>query len=578
MVASPAVLVVPPFDDTYPGANSPLGDRLGVGYLAAALRRAGIETEVIHCPIENLSASACAERVVAGAPRLVGLSTLFSDTDVVGAVALAQALKARRPDLPVVIGGYPVAFTAQDILHAFPQVDAVALGEGEATWCDLAQQVLAQKDWQAAPGLAVRRNGQPVLNAPRPSIGELDTLPFPARDILHLLPPNQRFVTMNTSRGCYHRCAFCSIPPFYRLSPGKVWRGRSPANVADEIEQLKQDWQLDSVQFIDENFMGPGRIGKERAYGIAKQMIHRKLNVQWAFECRADGVDESLFAFLKCTGLRAIFLGIDSGVQRVLDFFNKGITVETNRKALDILDRLGIECHAGFINFEPSITPEELGENLRFFRETGLWKQSVGTSHFLSSLQIYRGIPLEETLGRQGKLEPVLEPGLGGYVNKYHYDFSDPRTGALFSALSVIYQKKLQHALFFAATRFEQTWRDWYTRLSHATALPESCLDQVAELQGPFFKEQLSNWIRARNAAIFESFEALVEHVSGLDPSQVQPELGWELQAYLAQHVEAVDRAYLGTSLEDKTEAINTLLAASPLRFAYQGQSFEVAV
>ena len=98
-------------------------------------------------------------------------------------------------------------------------------------------------------------------NRPRPLIGDLDQLPFPARDYLSIAYKRYHHAVVAASRGCYHRCSFCQIAQFYRQSQGSPYRTRSARNIADEVEMLVKEHGVRSIFFVDDEFITEARGG-----------------------------------------------------------------------------------------------------------------------------------------------------------------------------------------------------------------------------------------------------------------------------------------------------------------------------
>jgi anaerobic magnesium-protoporphyrin IX monomethyl ester cyclase len=293
------------------------------------------------------------------------------------------------------------------MLERTPGLDSIVRFEGEETLLELVEYVAKPEQWAAIRGLSFRGAIGITANPPRALIADLDTLPFPIRDATsrHLGDPHFFVVT---TRGCPFTCTFCSIPAFYRAAPGLSWRARSIDNVISELKYLTTEWGAKTISFLDDEFL-VGRNGKKRAIELATEMQRRGLDLTWAFECRADDVDAELFSRLKAGGLRHVFVGVESGVQRVLDTFDKRTTVEQNRAAIKTIRSLGLSLATGFIMFDPFSTTAELRENVRFLDEMGIGSYKAVANKVL----VYAGTRLEQDLDRAGRL---LRDGLAlGY-------------------------------------------------------------------------------------------------------------------------------------------------------------------
>ncbi len=463
-------------------------EHLGLGYLAAVARRDGHEVRIVDATAERLPAARVAGAVLGAGgragetgatfrPDLVGVSVIFQET-IPAAMGLIASLRQAGFGGHVVIGGHPPTFLYQELARDYASgkgasrdgtagggaartFDSIALGEAEETFAELLRALDTGRDWRRLPGLVAaedaRRLGETAggggLGAgtgnlgmegapaplPRPLVADLDTLPFPARDTLPAFlarSRSPRVASVLRSRGCYGNCSFCDTRAFYAASPGAAWRVRSADIVADEVEMLVRDHGVEAIRFWDDNFMGPGKRGREAAGDLARELIRRRRSglpeVRFSFECRVTDVDPNLFRLLKEAGLHRLFLGVEAMNQRQLDFFNKKVSVEDNRRALAVLDDLGLDVVIGMIMFDPDTTLAELEANLDFLKESfGGWGQVRSkVARPWNRLEVYAGTPIEATLREQGRLK-------GNYV-RYDYDFADPTVGRLYSSGSAL--------------------------------------------------------------------------------------------------------------------------------------------
>ncbi len=418
-------------------------------------------------------------------PDVIGVSVIFQET-IPEVMALIASLRREGFSRHITIGGHPPTFLYRELARDYAgggglgaagsgdlseagsgggsgggnagggalsgragrTFDSIALGEAEETFAELLRALDRGQDWTGLPGLLSAENarrlagggppagaGQVLPPTPRPLIADLDALPFPARDTLPAFlarTPGLRVASVLRSRGCYGNCSFCDTRAFYAASPGAAWRARSAANVADEVEALVKDHGIEAVRFWDDNFMGPGQRGREAAEDLAHELIRRRATglpqVRFSFECRVTDVDPDLFRLLKEAGLHRLFLGVEAMSQRQLDFFNKKVSVEDNRRALRVVEELGLDVVIGMIMFDPDTTMAELDANLSFLRESfGGWGAvRTKVARPWNRLEVYAGTPVEATLRQQGRLK-------GDYV-RYDYGFADPTVGRLYSS------------------------------------------------------------------------------------------------------------------------------------------------
>ena len=405
----------------HPPANAEIDvyrtESVGLGYIASVLRQDGHDVEILDANVTRLSARKAIEQVLRREFDCLGITAMHSQWRFV--VDVAQAVRSRKRNAWIVVGGYLATLVPEGLLHQCPELNFVVRGEGENVIREVLGRIERNQDWGDVQGIAYISNGDIVINTLAPAHSDLDILPFPARDVLIQNRWLKR-APFSSSRGCFHRCAFCSINEFYKLCGQRGRRDRSPRNVVDEMEQVLSSTGIDYFVLSDDDFIGPGERCKRRAYEIADEVLSRKLKIKFSFECRADEVDKDLFKRLMEAGLDAVFIGLESGCQSQLDRFTKGTTVEQNRKAIEIVRELGLKMDVGFIMFDPYVTVEELEQNMRFIRELELSVPMI-------KLQLYPGIPIIEKIRQDGLL---TESGLD-----LHYRFQNPGVAQAYKAM-----------------------------------------------------------------------------------------------------------------------------------------------
>lgn len=385
-------------------------DHIGIGCLAAVLRAQGISVHLLDTPILDWEVERTLEYLRPFSPKIVGISALQAQSE--GAAGIVKGLRGRGFEGPIVLGGQFPTFCYDRLLVDFPEITAIIRGEGEVSFLELVRRMLEGKSWEDCPGVAYRKNGETVANPLPPLIEPLDSLPFPARDTLPQMLAMGAIVSVGSSRGCPAKCSFCSIHNFYRLAKGPIWRARSTESVLEEVRQLVKEYGLKRFNFVDDNFLGGGEKSRRRAREFAEAMIRENLGVDFSFSCRVNDVEEELFTLLKRAGLSAICVGIESGNQRQLDTYNKGVTVEENKQAIRTLRKVGVEPGIGFIMADPYLTPGELVENMNFLKEVGVKLSDL--SFPLGELWLFDGADILERLRAEGRVR-------GDYMKGYSY-------------------------------------------------------------------------------------------------------------------------------------------------------------
>ncbi len=331
---------------------------LGTLYVAAVLQRAGHDVKFFN------GAFMSHEAVLAGVrgfdPGFIGIySTTFG----------WQKAKKTAADLRKSLGGgvffcvggpYPIAVQERCLEDAGDCIDAVVSGEGEFTVLEMIERIEAGRSFDGVLGVAYRDGDMIVKNPPRPLISDLDSLPFPARELLgdanlYIPPPatyrRKPVAVLMTSRGCNRRCIYCFQIDKERKS-GIRYRGVE--NVLSEIEYcLRQGYR--EIKFIDDTLAAD----YDRAMQIAKEIKARRLDFTWFASACVNQVDKPLLQAFRDAGCWAILFGAESGVQKNLNTIRKGTTPDQIRKAVRAAQEVGLKVSTPFMFGIPGETFEE---------------------------------------------------------------------------------------------------------------------------------------------------------------------------------------------------------------------------
>ena len=282
-------------------ANAPLSSCLLTGYAAAPLLMDGREVEVIEGHLEGLSYEEIGRRLHEIGPDLLGVHMVYTwgeDSELAG--FLSRMKKEGAAPFIAAYGYYPT-FAAERLLSGPFALDAVLLGEPELTFAALAARLASGRPLhgftgRGLPGLATVEDGK--FSSLPPAIAKNpDSLPFPLRtEAMRKLPE----VNLLGSRGCHGRCVFCHIPSFFGDGTKTLWRGRSPENIALEIDSIMSKGGARYFYFTDPDFFGPGEAGQRRALKLALMLGER--GITFGLEARADHIKEKTVAALAKAG------------------------------------------------------------------------------------------------------------------------------------------------------------------------------------------------------------------------------------------------------------------------------------
>ncbi len=400
------LLVIPPWrpDDIFPSRTASVQinywEPLGTLYVAATLREAGHQVRFMNGAFT--SHREIIDEARSFQPDIAGIySTTFGWKR---AVLTAEGIKAVSQDIFTVAGGpYPIARRGKALEEARP-IDAVVTGEGEMTLQELAQCLQRGGDLASVKGLAWRDGEGIVENPEMPLIEDLDSLPFPARDLLgepdRYIPPPATYrrkpvAVVITSRGCNRRCIFCFQIDRRRE---RGIRFRSVGNVLEEIEEcLRQGYR--EIKFIDDTLAAD----YGRALELAGEIKRRRLDFTWFASACVHQVDYRLLRAFREAGCWAILMGAESGVQKNLNTLRKGITLEQTRASVKAAKDAGLRVFLPFLIGIPGETYEEALQTIEFACELD---PDVANFHALTP---FPGTELYENIEKYGSLSPELE-------------------------------------------------------------------------------------------------------------------------------------------------------------------------
>lgn len=395
-------------------------EQLGLSYLASVARVAGLTVDIIDGVLQPNEYEAVLAGVQSLDYRLIGFPIYPETVRRVGKDV--AYLRHRGVMTHVTVGNHLATLKDVDLLRDYKQFDSAIRGEGEETFVELAK-ARSCSDLQTIAGLTYRDGSRVARNHPRENAPDLDMLPFPSRDTLPLVLRAGNAPLVYSSRGCNARCDFCSVHNFFRASPNGLWRGRSPGNVVDELEALTKAYGVKDFVFADEQFLGHGLAGINRALAIAYEIRARGLVINWYVETRATGVRHDVFAPLAKAGLSAVFMGLESGYDPALRQMRKGLHVSRSVEAIEILQSLEILPIGGFIMFRPDTTIEELEDNLLFLSEVGC----IDATALVTALRVYSGTAVERSLIERGLLR--------GRYDSYSWRFEDDRVADCYATM-----------------------------------------------------------------------------------------------------------------------------------------------
>lgn len=331
-------------------------------YAAAMLQEQGKEVDILDASLEGLSTKQFIESLSAKNPDLVimEVSTPSYSQDVVTAREVREKIS-----VPVVFIGSHASVFHREIIER-KEANIVIRGEFEETIGDLVRHIEQNRDLKEVKGITFLDNkGSIVTTENRPYIEELDSLPYPARDLFQWQRYHEPvfeslpWITMLSSRGCPYQCVFCSWP---QTMYGRQYRTRKPEGVLKEMIFCQEKYHPGEFYFDDDTFT----IDKKRIQSLCHLLIETRMNVPWSCMGRIDTLDEETLILMAKAGCRRMKLGIETGSPQIMKTIKKRLRLETIPEVVEIAQSLGIKIHGTFMIGLPGDTWQTVQETIGF--------------------------------------------------------------------------------------------------------------------------------------------------------------------------------------------------------------------
>lgn len=355
---------------------------LGLAYIASMLRNAGYRVNLLDNQILRLRNNSLKNEIKKIAPDVVLLSSMTPSWP--GLITLSKLVKDASPQIIIGVGGPHLTAYPRESLSS-KSLDFGVYGEGEMTILELLEAIREGRGLDGVKGCIFRRNGKIVANAPREEIDDLDSIPFPAIDLLPYkkyiaLSVRDPFFTIVTSRGCPYGCKFC-----FQGYLGR-YRARSPGNVVEEMEMLVNKYKVQEIIVFDETFAAE----VERALKICELIRKKGIKFKWDVRTRVDLLNEEVLRSLKSAGCYRIHLGIESGNQEILYKMGKGIGISEVIEKVNLAKRIGFELRGYFMLAYPGEMYRSIYETVGFAKSLPLDWASFTITIGLPETEIYK--------------------------------------------------------------------------------------------------------------------------------------------------------------------------------------------
>ena len=313
---------------------------LGILYIAAYLESKGIENEVFDTTFSTFEKFKL--NLLTKKPNLIGIYTnLMTKISVIRTIKFIRECKELE-NCKIILGGPEIRYNAQNYLQQ--GADMLVVGEGEETFYEISEALIKNGNLpKDIHGTAYLQEGKLIFTTERVLIKDINTLPMPARHKIDLTLYGNAWkkhhgysmYSISTMRGCPYTCKWCS-----RAVYGGTYRRRSPKLVVDEMECIKKNYKPDQIWFVDDVFT----INHKWLREFRDELVKRNVIVPYEIITRADRMSDEVIAILKETGCFRVWIGAESGSQKIIDAMDRRVDVKMVRENIIKTKRQGIEA------------------------------------------------------------------------------------------------------------------------------------------------------------------------------------------------------------------------------------------
>lgn len=379
---------------------------LGLGYLAASLKKAGHRVEVFDINAERPSKEQIESRIRELEFDVAGIGGLITTYRFMKWIL--PVIRNHHPDKKLIVGG-TIATTIPEMMLRNTPADYMVRGEGEVTLVELINALEKGALLSSVEGIAYKEGGSIQFTALRQEIKNLDTVLFPDWDLFPMdiyfqtvvdhktsvkwedghkdeghFKKQFREIAMVSSRGCPYFCIYC-----YHYHMGKTYRFRSAQNLIDEIKILKNKFDINSVQFLDDCFV----IDKNRVFEFCDLLLKDKMGIIWGCNGRVNITDDAMFKRMKEAGCTNVDYGIESGSQTILEVMKKKVTVQQAKDALMMTEKYfgksGENWNFTMMIGTPGETEKTVQESIDFCRSLSMRPDAVFFTTAFPGTELY---------------------------------------------------------------------------------------------------------------------------------------------------------------------------------------------
>ena len=406
---------------------------LGILYISGYLEDQGVDNEIFDTTFSTKTAFRT--YLITHRPKVIGIYVnLMTKLNVLEMIGF---LKQHLPQATIILGGPEVRYSAENFLRY--GANYIVIGEGEETMSELVRTLVLEPAMglQTAsanlvetaaeiPGIAFLENNKFIQTPERQKIRDLDELSIPNRKKINLRQyldvwkkhHGRNALSISTMRGCPYTCKWCS-----RAVYGLSYRRRSPEKLVEELLEIKKAYDPDSLWFVDDVFT----ISHRWLTAFRDELRKHELIIPYECITRADRLNEEVIAILKETGCFRIWIGAESGSQKIIDLMDRRVDVNQVRDMIKLTRKHGIEAGTFIMLGYPGETEEDIEETIRHLKQSNPDHFTITVAYPIKGTELYQEIEAIQTTNLDWSTSNDRQIDFKRTYSRKYYDYAVKR-------------------------------------------------------------------------------------------------------------------------------------------------------
>jgi anaerobic magnesium-protoporphyrin IX monomethyl ester cyclase len=393
---------------------------LGILYVSAYLERKGFSNEVFDTTFSSMQE--IRKYLLEFKPDVVAIYVnLMTKLNV---LEIIKFTKSNLSQTKIILGGPEIRYNAENFLNF--GADYLVIGEGEETSFELVKALNEKRfdEIKNISGLGFKNyNNEIVFTSEREKLKEVDSLPFPSRDKINLSlylsawkeRHGENAISISTMRGCPYTCKWCS-----RAVYGLSYRRRSPENVCDELELIQKEYNPDTLWFVDDVFT----ISHKWLNEFTEELNQRNLKIKYECITRADRMNEEVIKLLRDSGCFRVWIGAESGSQKVIDLMDRRVDVNQVRDMIKLAQQYGLQAGTFIMLGYPGETEEDIEETIKHLKESNPEYFTITIAYPIKGTELFSEVEAVQTNNFNWNNNSDRDRDFKRTYNRKYYDFA----------------------------------------------------------------------------------------------------------------------------------------------------------